>query len=825
MSNRFNQIIDQQYVPLPFQEIMAASAIRQKTGDLNRAQLDDANAMLAKYNAIPESIDLEYKREAEKKANELIDSYMSPDKLYSPTTMYNFKKDLNRNIDFNRLKLGSDSYANYNKDLENQQILAKAGKLKQELIPTDWKGYDSRNGLYSGSTEGYSPSFDTTEGYIKDYAPHKDVDPVTGVQTEYVDYKDLENQAEYKAERYRGTTSFKHELAIAKANGDPRAEDPIAFSKEILIRDWSQKLKDYKMRGWAPKTGGKGSGDKEDVPGEITDWGWNRLTDPKAGVTVNDIAAIQGLEPMDYTYGNNTIKANQVRFDADNTINAYGTILRPQDAMQGQAFDGFKELDDIYTQVGKHVGGMDTETYANTDWGNGINNFNLFDKSKVGREPTAEDIQIRSELLKRSLAIKKKLQYSMNQITGKDYSKVNFINPVEREMAFKEILKASGLDKKFGSIEEARTGMASLGKAMDDINNGSSGAFVPSSGGTNKTYSADKDGNWQMHVNGSRYITKQELDLAFKNTDLGSSWLDELGPDGAKLIKQVSGSKLKGDEVFEVPTSIKIPMTDDAMDRINNTEYSSTQKEKYTEINHRQRQRYAEDRRQSTDAGNAFLEDLNKNDAEVNDFINTADEDVLRGIGYNKKRLKDEYQKAIGSGDPYTIGETIRKMVNMKVDNRYMDALGNAEGNQNVQNKKGSSALGTHQVLYSEHKDLFKKYGIDAPVKGEDYSQVLKKIEENPGRYKAMVSELLAQTKKEAAQVAQKFGNSYYDNDDMVALTWLLGQGDLTKFMTYMEQNNNNEVTAWSMMPKKITSVNSTPSEYLRRFKDKLNKT
>jgi hypothetical protein len=825
MANRFNKIIDQEYVGMPFQEILAAASIRQKTGDTNKALYDDANTMLSKYAAIPQSADEEYKKTSEKTIEGIISNYISdPNKLYNPNTMYNFKREINQAVDFNRLKLGNDSYSMYSKDIENQKALQAAGKFKQELVPGEWQGWDSRKGIYDKFTPGYEESFKTTNPYIQNYTPHKDIDPATGQMREFVDMKDLANQADLYAPNYMQTTSFQHELALAKKQGHPLAADPESYAKEVLIRDWSYKLKDLELRGWTPPRGkGKGAGEK--AQSSIPDWGFDRMTNPNSPLTTADLATITGTDPMTYKVGPNEIQANQIKFDPESTINAYGTILRPQNAIQASAFDGILKLENLYKQVAGKVGTVVMEDYLNPQWGEGLSNFEFTNRYKSGEtQPSEDDIKSRNKIFEETLATKKQLEYSLKQITGKDYSKDNLVNPAVRKEAFRDVLKASGLDKKFTSIEDAMTSLTVLGSALDAVNNGSTGPFVPSSGKGNKTYTVDENGEYVMNVNGTRYITKQEMDIAFNDSSglfddaiWEKKFVKEEGGNG--LIKRMSGD---GDEaVYAIPTSIRVPMTNDAMDRINKGEYSAEQREKYSDYNHARRQEIAQDRMITARAGSEFLSSLGEADKAMNEFINTADEDILRGAGYTKKSLRDEYQKAIGSGDTFKIGEFARKQHDLTLNNKYMQALGASEvpSGQHVQNYDGSSAIGSHQVMYSAHKDLFKRYGLD----GGTTEKSLELIKKNPSKYKAMVSDLVSQTRKEAEYIASNNPDSPYGQDEMVALTYFLGAGNLQNYLDLLAQTNGNEAQAWSMMDKKITKNNVMPSQYLSKFNAKLN--
>ena len=91
MANRFNKIIDQEYVGMPFQEILAAASIRQKTGDTNRAAYDGMNDLLSANKAIPTSPDEEYLKQSELAAQNLINQYVSDqNKISDPNSIYNF---------------------------------------------------------------------------------------------------------------------------------------------------------------------------------------------------------------------------------------------------------------------------------------------------------------------------------------------------------------------------------------------------------------------------------------------------------------------------------------------------------------------------------------------------------------------------------------------------------------------------------------------------------------------------------------------------------------------------------------------------------------
>jgi len=81
MANRFNQLISQQYVPIPFQEVALAAAIGQKTADANAAALDAEMADIGKIKAIPNTPQEKYVKEYYSVINEGFKKFSSPEAL------------------------------------------------------------------------------------------------------------------------------------------------------------------------------------------------------------------------------------------------------------------------------------------------------------------------------------------------------------------------------------------------------------------------------------------------------------------------------------------------------------------------------------------------------------------------------------------------------------------------------------------------------------------------------------------------------------------------------------------------------------------------
>ena len=151
--NRFNQITDQQYVPLPFKEIMAAGAMADKRADNNLAAINTDLAASDKLGAIPGTKDQTYIQGVQKQMGELVNKYSTDPKLYSnPSAYYNFRREaraIGNPLLISNIQQSKD---NYQKDIENQQKLSSDDKLNSGLIPSAINYSTEENGIYNKFT-------------------------------------------------------------------------------------------------------------------------------------------------------------------------------------------------------------------------------------------------------------------------------------------------------------------------------------------------------------------------------------------------------------------------------------------------------------------------------------------------------------------------------------------------------------------------------------------------------------------------------------------------------------------------------------------------
>jgi hypothetical protein len=278
MANRYNQLIDQQYVPLPFEDYLKTAQIVAKRGDDNKALLDGALAETSKLKAIPNSADEKFLRDYQGKVNELVGKYSSDPSLYTnPNAVNNFRKELRSFTDPTYLNNIQSSHDYYLKDLDSQRALAQQGKLNKKLVNSA-DGWDTRNkGVYSQTTPSYSPSIATTWEYIDDYKGRTIWDEGSQTHVTEINDDDLKGFAQSSATSYMFTPSFENEAKLMGVDPSTMStQEKAGLASQILYRDFQEK-KLLVERGFKPSTASDGGGSGGAAYKSALDFGYDNL--------------------------------------------------------------------------------------------------------------------------------------------------------------------------------------------------------------------------------------------------------------------------------------------------------------------------------------------------------------------------------------------------------------------------------------------------------------------------------------------------------------------------------------------------------------------
>lgn len=133
MANRFNQLISQQYVPIPFQEVAQAAAIRQKTADANASLMDKELSDLNSLKAIPGTPQEKYLRSYLAQVNEAFSQFATPEKLSNPNTPLEFRRYVRNITDPLRLNNIKSSWDNWQNNTTYEKELAKEQRFDERL--------------------------------------------------------------------------------------------------------------------------------------------------------------------------------------------------------------------------------------------------------------------------------------------------------------------------------------------------------------------------------------------------------------------------------------------------------------------------------------------------------------------------------------------------------------------------------------------------------------------------------------------------------------------------------------------------------------------
>ena len=247
--NRFSRPIDSQfintYVPIPFEQMMQAGAMKQQRYDQNSAAMDASVARAEDINAIPNSIDARERDAALGRIHDIRDKFYGKD-LSDSMVVRQLNNEIRKAVSPSDIKKWEGSFAGWQNYKKNEAVMTSKGQ--QVYNPTDFANYDSSTtGVFSGLPTmdlGALPQKEMSDFLSKPEMKYKRVEDEYGaIGTEH--YRDVN-------EIY---ALIENEKEFSQLAGSP-AMQQFMEKNQMKVAD----LKDH-LRGMAPsfvKTTGTG---------------------------------------------------------------------------------------------------------------------------------------------------------------------------------------------------------------------------------------------------------------------------------------------------------------------------------------------------------------------------------------------------------------------------------------------------------------------------------------------------------------------------------------------------------------------------------------
>jgi len=243
------------YVPIPFEQMVAASQLKRQQYEQTAASLDQKIAEAAELKAIPNSIDEDYLSNVRRNLSDIVDRFSDQD-LGSPVIRRQLNAEIRRTIDPERINRIQSSYTNY---LASQ-------KAKAQL---------KSRGLYNEMLEGVTDPalmgrYDTSTMGTYEYLPSAYEDPTQAMRTYFTDIQERilptsEMSPEAKAKSAEGFTI----MGITDKDIDRVIEEEWRDFADTVIGQREWKL--YKLRN--PDWQEKGITKEQAIKGMLRDIG------------------------------------------------------------------------------------------------------------------------------------------------------------------------------------------------------------------------------------------------------------------------------------------------------------------------------------------------------------------------------------------------------------------------------------------------------------------------------------------------------------------------------------------------------------------------
>jgi hypothetical protein len=172
--NRYDQPAQAQfmntYVPIPFEQMMAAGQAKQGRYDKASSAVDSAIAATDEIQAIPFSDDERRAKEYATNMRAIRDEYMTKD-ISDPFVLREMSNKLRSSVnteDIKHIQQSNQGWISYNKQLAD---LEGKGVPMPEELRTRFEGYDSRKGVFTGNASAYLDPMQETSNFFKEVRP------------------------------------------------------------------------------------------------------------------------------------------------------------------------------------------------------------------------------------------------------------------------------------------------------------------------------------------------------------------------------------------------------------------------------------------------------------------------------------------------------------------------------------------------------------------------------------------------------------------------------------------------------------------------------
>ena len=188
------------YVPIPFNEMVAAGQIQQGRYDAASAGLDEKVADAAALKAIPNTVDYQYVKGVQNTMEDVVEKYADKD-LGNAVIRRQLNADIRSSIDADRLRSIQDSYSAWGQQQKHKAQLVANRRYNQftDEDPASDPNFDSTQGVYNYLTPAYEDPRQTLEqlfnspGYLRGRPLGKTAE---GYTRQGRDKTDVDNTAE-----------------------------------------------------------------------------------------------------------------------------------------------------------------------------------------------------------------------------------------------------------------------------------------------------------------------------------------------------------------------------------------------------------------------------------------------------------------------------------------------------------------------------------------------------------------------------------------------------------------------------------------------------
>jgi len=388
--SRFDQPAQSQFIntysPIPFQEMMYAGESMQKQYDTSMNNLQRIYDDTYNIKYIPNSKDEDYvKKNVIPTIKNIFEKYSQVD-LSDPTVYRQALRELNTNVDRQRINKIQESQAGWSDNQKWRQKLQAEGKYADYLDTPD-EGYDtSVQGVYNKLTPAALDSRKKKEEYFNNLEGDRYTDPKTGEIREYIDNNQITHLAKSGYKDYLGSIEGKQDiLRYRKETGDNKSSDE-SLAYDLLYKTGQEK-KYNRVSGYAPEyvfkskqqdpifTGQPEALAMEDIPGsklnkkdfkfgakQSGETDWTTTSGPGIGAGF----VVKNIRPG---YNEKLLKRpdvqNIIKFLPDEYKNIYKSVTTPGSYTVDKKFDEktrnadmgvlYDKLGEIFDNVQEHM--------------------------------------------------------------------------------------------------------------------------------------------------------------------------------------------------------------------------------------------------------------------------------------------------------------------------------------------------------------------------------------------------------------------------------------------------------------------------------------